>query len=250
MRFDVIAFYTGAHEAAHTSFVEEANEWFTAMAGDYGFTYTSTNDWSKLNDENMARYQVVIFLEVRAEAPEQRRAFQKYIEHGGAWMGFHFAAFALTPSAYPAYWDWYHDIFLGSGQFVSNTWRPTSAVLKIEDVRHPSTAGLPSTFTSAPNEWYRWHNDLRRNPDIDILASIDESSFPLGSGPKPHEIWHEGYFPVVWSNRRFRMIYLNMGHNVMDFDTQPNRRLSSSFASDEQNRLILNSLLWLGKRDV
>jgi uncharacterized protein len=29
----------------------------------------------------------------------ERAAFQTYMEHGGAWMGFHFAAFALTPSA-------------------------------------------------------------------------------------------------------------------------------------------------------
>lgn len=41
--------------------------------------------------------------------------------------------------------------------------------------------------------------DLRQNPDIDILLSIDSTSFPLGTGPKPHEIWHSGYYPVVWT---------------------------------------------------
>ncbi|MEZ4904458.1 MAG: hypothetical protein R2822_23280 [Spirosomataceae bacterium] len=46
---------------------------------------------------------------------------------GGAWIGFHFAAFALTPSKYPQDWDWYHQTFLGTGQCKSNTWRPTSA---------------------------------------------------------------------------------------------------------------------------
>jgi pimeloyl-ACP methyl ester carboxylesterase len=47
----------------------------------------------------LSNYQVVVFLDARPEDPAQRAAFQTYMEHGGAWMGFHFAAFALTPSA-------------------------------------------------------------------------------------------------------------------------------------------------------
>src|SRR5207247_2622063 len=83
---------------------------------------------------------------------------------------------------------WYHNTFLGSGSYVSNTWRPTSAILRVEDRNHPATAHLPETFRSSPSEWYRWEKDLRQNPDIDILLSIDSTSFPLGTGPKPHEI--------------------------------------------------------------
>ena len=135
------------------------------------------------------------------------------MEKGGAWMGFHFAGFALTPSDFPQDWSWYHDEFLGAGSYRSNTWRPTSAVLRVEAPGHPALRGLPATFTAAPNEWYRWEKDLRQNPAIQILLAIDPSSFPLGTGPKPHEIWHEGYYPVVWTNRHYRMAYVNMGHD-------------------------------------
>ena len=45
------------------------------------------------------------FLDTRPENPVQKMAFQKYMENGGAWMGFHFSAFALTPSEYPMNWD-------------------------------------------------------------------------------------------------------------------------------------------------
>ena len=72
-------------------------------------------------------------------------------------------------------------------------------------------------------------NDLRKNPDIRVLLSIDPSSFPLGTGPKPHEIWHSGDYPVVWTNTRYRMVYMNMGHNDMDYDGGTNRQLSSTF---------------------
>ena len=84
-------------------------------------------------------------------------------------------------------------------QLQSNTWGPTTAVLKVEDRTHPSTTDLPATFTSAVSEWYSWSNDLRQNPDIKILASVDPSSFP--SGTDPNQSWYSGYYPILWTNR-------------------------------------------------
>lgn len=245
-QFKAIAFFTAKNDRAHISFVQEANRWFPKMAATYHFTYDTTSNWNNLNTTFLSKYQVVVFLDTRPEAPDQRAAFQKYMENGGAWMGFHFAAFALTPSAYPQNWDWYHNEFLGSGQYKSNTWRPTSAILRVEDRKHPATKKLPQTFKSAPNEWYRWEKDLRTNSDIDILLSIDSTSFPLGTGPKPHEIWHSGYYPVVWTNKKYRMLYLNMGHNDIDYEHKTNKELSFTFDNETQNKLIINSLLWLG----
>ena len=42
------------------------------------------------------------------------------------------------------------------------------------------------------------------------------------------------------------MIYFNMGHNDMDYDHKTNKALSSTFQSEAQDKLIVNSLLWLG----
>jgi hypothetical protein len=244
----VVGFFTAKNDAAHISFVHEANQWFSKTAARYGFDYDSTNDWNNLNDTFLSKYQVVLFLDTRPEAPAQRLAFERYMKNGGGWIGFHFAAFALTPSAYPQNWDWYHKIFLGSGEYASNTWRPTKAVLRVENQKSPTTGSLPDTFTSAPNEWYRWRNDLRKNPDIDILVSIDSSSFPLGTGPKPNEIWHSGYYPVAWSNKKFKMLYVNMGHNDIDYEGRTNTSLSSTFSSKFQNQLIVNTILSMCKK--
>jgi hypothetical protein len=244
----VIAFYTARADKAHISFVQEANRWFPDQGIEHRFHYDATDDWTRMNDSFLKKYDVVIFLDTRPEDPAQRKAFQQYMETGGSWMGFHFAGFALTPSAYPQNWDWYHQQFLGSGSYVSNTWRPTAAVLQVEGTSHPSTGHLPRTITSAPNEWYRWSNDLRKNKDIEILLSIDSSSFPLGTGPKPNEIWHNGYYPVVWTNKNYHMIYFNMGHNDMDY-AGTNKQLSSTFSSPMQNQLIISALLWLGRKN-
>ncbi|MFL9482867.1 ThuA domain-containing protein [Chitinophagaceae bacterium LWZ2-11] len=245
-KFKVIAFYTAKSDLAHISFVHEANKRFPVLAAQYNFTYDSTNDWTNLNAEFLSKYQVVLFLDTRPDDSLQRLAFQKYMENGGAWMGFHFSAFALTPSGYPQNWDWYHNTFLGSGSYGSNTWRPTSAVLRVES-KHAVTKGLPHTFSSAPNEWYKWENDLRKNPDIKILLAIDSSSFPLGTGPKQYEIWHSGYYPVVWTNTRYKMVYVNMGHNDMDYEHKTNKELSFTFDNEIQTKMIVNALLWLGK---
>lgn len=247
--FKVIGFYTAKDDKAHISFVHEANRWFSQAAKEYNFIYDSTNNWDNLNEKFLSGYQIVLFLDTRPEAEPQREAFKKYMQNGGVWMGFHFCAFALTPSSYPQNWDWYHNEFLGSGSYVSNTWRPTAAILKVEDNNHPATKNLPDTFKSAPNEWYRWSNDLRKNPDIKILLSIDSTSFPLGTGPKLYEIWHSGYYPVVWTNVKYKMIYINMGHNDIDYENNTNKELSFTFDNPLQNKLIINALLWLGSKN-
>ncbi len=245
-QFKVIAFYTARHDAAHISFVHEANKWFSKMGTQHHFSYDSTNNWANLNAGFLSQYQVVVFLDTRPDDAGQRLAFQQYMEHGGAWMGFHFSGFALTPSAYPQNWHWYHNVFLGSGEYLSNTWRPVPAILKTEDTNHPATKHLPHVFKSSASEWYRWKNDLTKNPDIKILLSIHPSSFPLGTGPKAHEIWHSGYYPVSWTNTRYRMIYFNMGHNDIDYENKTNRELSFTFNNPIQDKLITDALMWLG----
>lgn len=246
--FNVVAFYSAKNDRAHITFVHEANKWFSSISANHHFQYDSTSNWSNLNAEFLSKYQVVLFLDTRPELPEQREAFRKYMETGGGWIGFHFAAFALNNSAYPQNWDWYHNTFLGSGEYGSNTWRPTSAILRVEDGKHPVTKNLPSTVKTSPNEWYRWQNDLRTNPDIKILLSVDSTSFPLGTGPKQHEIWHSGYYPVVWTNKNYNMLYVNMGHNDIDYENKTNKQLSSSFSSDDQNKMIIDALIWLGRK--
>ncbi|MCD9874654.1 ThuA domain-containing protein [Streptomyces sp. NR30] len=236
--FRVLALYNGTWDAAHISFVHEANDWFPRQAAQNGFSYTASNNWDLLANGGVNGYQVVLFLDDLPQSAAQRTGFERYMRGGGAWMGFHVSAFTTDAQS----WPWYHDQFLGSGNFKSNTWGPTTAVLRVEDRTHPSTRNLPATFTSSVSEWYSWSNDLRRNPDIRILASVDPSSFPLGTDPD--QSWYSGYYPILWTNTKYRMLYADFGHNAMDYDTDTT--LSSTFASRTQNRFLLDGLKWLG----
>ncbi|ATL48016.1 hypothetical protein COR50_13040 [Chitinophaga caeni] len=240
----VLSFFYGKDDLAHVSFDHEANEWFSKLAVEKGFIYDTTSNWDLLDTAVLKNYQAVFFLDYRPNTAKQRAAFEYYMENGGSWLGFHFAAFALTPSKYPQDWDWYHIHFLGSGSYVSNTWRPTPAYLKVES-RHRTTRRLDSVFISGANEWYRWERDLRNNPKIKILLSIHPESFPLGTGPKPSEIWHRGFYPVAWTNKDYRMVYINMGHNDMDYEGGTNKTLSHTFGHEMQDKFITQCVAWL-----
>jgi hypothetical protein len=42
------------------------------------------------------------------------------------------------------------------------------------------------------------------------------------------------------------MIYINMGHNDIDYENKTNVQLSFTFQNEIQNRLIIDGLKWLG----
>jgi Trehalose utilisation/Ricin-type beta-trefoil lectin domain len=238
--FKVLAFYNGTWDAAHINFVREANQWFPRTAAENGFSWESTTNWGLLNANHLQQYKVIMFLD-DLPPPGQRAAFQQYMQNGGAWMGFHVSAFNTNPGQ----WSWYHSTFLGTGAFRNNTWGPTRITMKVEDRNHPSTRALPATFRSAVSEWYSWNNDLRQNPNINILGSVDPSSFPVGTDP--NQTWRSGYYPIMWTNRNYKMLYANFGHNAMNYAT--NQGLSSTFESEMQNRWMIDGLKWLGGAD-
>lgn len=248
VKFKVIAFYSPTlSDLAHVSFSRECNRWFPKMAEEYGFQYDSTSNWSNINAEFLSQYQVVLFLD-NYPSSGQRSAFEQYMRNGGSWMGFHVCAFNQNPSS----WDWYFNQFLGMGSYRNNTWAPTTAILDVETHDHPATANLPDKFTASVNEWYGWMVDLRTKDNIKILCSVNEESYPLGDGTGAggaSEIWTSGYHPVVWTNTDYNMIYLNMGHNKVNYGT-PLIDYSNTFGNEVQDKLVLDALFWLAEQNM
>jgi hypothetical protein len=76
--FKELAFYNGTLDAAHISFVKEANQWFPQIAAQNNFSYASTNNWDLLNASNLAQYKVVVFLDDMPQTAAQTSAFQQY----------------------------------------------------------------------------------------------------------------------------------------------------------------------------
>ena len=241
-KVEVVAFYTPdpqMYDRAHAAYTRHANTWFPmSSATKKFFTYESTTDWDRLKTIAPAAGRILMFLDNTAGDAAQQTGFQSYMEKGGAWIGCHVSAYNDTSSN----WDWYFNQFLGCGHFNNNTWEPTSANLHVEDPAHPLSVSLGPMFASAPSEFYSWVVDLRTKSNIKILLSVDPSSFPLGTDP--NQSWYSGYYPVAWSNTKYKMLYVNMGHERMNYATDT--PLSSTFDSPAQDQLYMNAFKWLG----
>lgn len=171
----VLAFYSTNVEQDHVDFALQAIPFFQAIATKDHFEFAVTTNWRDLNPATLTQYQLILWLDDVPSAPEQRIAFQHYMEDGGAWLGFHIAGYTDSREA----WPWFAD-FLG-GVFCGNSWPPLPAKLDMDDPSHPTMKGLPASFVSPANEWYSWKPDPRHSPGIKVLLTLDSSNYPLDS---------------------------------------------------------------------
>ena len=223
-RFHALAFFSTNVEQDHVDFAYDAIRFCAALAAREHFAFDTTSNWDNC-DSTLSRYQVVLWLNEFPHNEAQRAAFGNYMEHGGAWLGFHVSAYNDKDT----HWPWFVR-FLGGAVFYNNSWPPLPAKLIVDDTRHPATRRLPARYTAPINEWYGWRPDPRANKDVKVLITLDTANFPLGK----KDILRGGDIPVVWTNTKYRMLYLNMGHG------------DQNFASPVQNRLFEDALLWLG----
>jgi type 1 glutamine amidotransferase len=223
--FRVLAFYAKNVEKDHVAFAEQALQFFADLAAKDHFTFESTTRWDDLTDASLKQYRVILWLNDFPHTQAQRDAFEKYMREGGGWFGFHVSAYNDKDTN----WPWYVD-FLGGAVFYGNNWPPLPAMLIVDDPSHAVTKGLPARFTAPANEWYIWQPNPRLNKDVKVLLTLDPTNYPLGL----KDTLTAGDLPVVWTNTKYRMLYMNMGHG------------DKIFTSAEQNGLFENAILWLG----
>lgn len=223
--FRALAFYSETVEHDHVEFARQAIEFYKDAAKRDHFELETTTNWNDLNAEKLARYQLVLWLDDFPHTQPQRTAFQQYMEHGGGWLGFHIAAYNDRGTQ----WPWFLE-FLGGGIFYGNNWPPLPATLTVDDRNHALVEDLPKSFVAPANEWYIWKPSPRSNKDVKVLLTLAPSNYPIGL----KDVLVGGDVPVMWTNTRYRMLYLNMGHG------------DKIFTSDTQNKLFENALLWVG----
>jgi uncharacterized protein len=224
--FRVLAFHSTHVEQDHMDFAKQAMPFFEEMARRDHFDFKATTNWDDLNPAILKQFQVVLWLDDAPSTSAQRIAFQAYMEHGGAWMGFHIVGYMDNRKT----WPWFAD-FLGT-VFQGNSWPPLPAELTIDDPAHPTMKGLTGSFESPANEWYSWAPNPRHSPDIKVLMTLAASNYPLGF----KDTLVGGDIPVTWTNLKYKMIYTNMGHG------------NKILTSHQQNLFFENALLWLGGR--
>ena len=206
----VLAFYTEKGEQDHIDFAHQAIHFFERDAAARHYTWQATQDWNELLRATPGQDQLVLWLNDEPRTPAQRSAFEAYMEQGGAWLGFHAAAYNDSGTG----WPWFVR-FLGGAVFKNNNWPPLPATLQVEDHDSLLTRGLPDRFASPANEWYGWMPNPRDDKDVRVFLSLAPENYPIGL----KDVITGGDIPVMWTNQRYRMLYINMGHGDKIFDS-------------------------------
>lgn len=158
----------------------------TALGARHGFAVDATEDPRTFTDGNLAAYRAVVFLCTTGNIldVEQRAAFQRYIEAGHGYVGVHSA----SDTGYD--WPWYGDLV---GAYFAHHPDIQPAVLHVEDGSHPSTMGLPANW-SRTDEWYDFRTNPRDMPGVNVLITLDESSYSGGQMGVDHPwSWYHAF---------------------------------------------------------
>ncbi len=162
------------------------------------FTVTATEDAADFTDENLAQYEVVVWLSTTGDVldTDQQAAFERYIRAGGGFAGVH----AASDTEYE--WPWYGELV---GSYFNSHPEQQQATVNVPDRQHLSTKHLPQRW-SRYDEWYNY----RANPrgSVHVLATLDESTYQPGTGAMGHD------HPIAWCQnfQGGRAWYTGMGH--------------------------------------
>jgi len=193
----------------HTECIPQGTVAIAQMAARRGFEVDATENAAAFTDENLANYDVVIFLCTTGDVldPAQQSAFERYIRAGGGYAGIHSA----SDTEYD--WAWY-------GGLVGAYFRdhPGSvnaqfqvATMTVEDRQTAATRRLGRSWTRE-EEWY----NFRTNPrdDVHVLLSVDESTYDPRGYSVPGGSPGMGDHPISWCQPYDggRAFYTALGH--------------------------------------
>ena len=227
-RFKALLYYSEGGEEAHVDFAKQGLRFFQKLTVGEGFFMDVATDLTRYSYDELKEYTCIIMLNSAPHGKAERDLFEKYMENGGGWMGFHVAAYNDRNT----HWPWLKE-FLGCGVFKCNNWPPQQALAEVDMQSHPVTKNLPASFVLPASEFYQWEEDLRAKDNIQVLLSLSPKNYPFGL----KDVVYGGDWPVVWANKNYRMIYLNMGHG------------DECFSEATANLLYVNALRWIISRD-
>lgn len=131
-RFKALLYYTEQAEEAHIQFANDAMDFFTRLTVGDGFILESTTSLTSYDYQALKEFNIIIALNISPTEPEERKLFEKYMENGGGWLGFHAAGYNDKNSG----WPWFND-FLGCGYFYCNNWPPQPALVEVDIMDSP-----------------------------------------------------------------------------------------------------------------
>ncbi|QZH74140.1 MAG: ThuA domain-containing protein [Erythrobacter sp.] len=214
----------------HVDAIPAANALFERLAADNGWGYFHTENGAAFSPEILSQFDAVVFNNVSGDVftPDQRAAFQSFLESGGGYVGVH----AAGDNSHEA-WSWYMTDIIGT-TFTGHPMDPQfqQATVRIEDRMHPATDHLEAEWVRT-DEWYSFDRSPRDVPGVSALATLDESTYDPGSFFGT-ELAMGADHPIIWWRcaGSGRVLYSALGHTPQ------------SFAEPEYVTLLQDALRW------
>jgi uncharacterized protein len=213
----------------HAETITAANALLASQAAKNGWGIFQTENGAVFNPQSLAKFDAVVFNNVSGDVftPEQKTAFQTYLNNGGGFVGIH-----AVGGDFSYNWEWHPKDLIGA-QFIGHTMSPQfqRATVRFENSAHPVAKGLPLSL-SRKEEWYSF-DASPRTKGYTIHATVDESSYNPGTifgtdlrMGKDH--------PIAWSHciGKGRVFYSAMGH------------LPEAYGEPTHQKLIENAIGW------
>lgn len=146
-------------------------------------------------EDKLTAYDAIIFLNTTMDVLNEKEqiAFQRFIQQGKGFVGIHAAA----DTEYD--WPWYHQLV---GAYFKSHPKQQDAILNIQNTQHAATCHLPSTW----KRWDEWYNFKNIQPNLNVLITLDESSYTGGENGATHPIsWYHAFDGG-------RAFYTGLGH--------------------------------------
>lgn len=186
--------------------IEAGIEAVAELGREHGFSVTATEYAGHFTEENLRRYNAVLFLNTTETVFDetQREAFKSYIQRGGGFAGVHSA----TDTEYG--WPWYGELVGAWFDNHPNDPNVREAIIRVVNPDHSATEMLPE-------EWQRedeWYNFGYMNDDVNVLLELDTDSYE-GSD-------HPGNHPIAWYHDfdGGRAFYTALGHTIESFSEE------------------------------
>jgi type 1 glutamine amidotransferase len=204
-----------------------------------GFSVRITDDSNMFNEDTLKQFQVVVWNNVMRNVlslPEQQ-AFERYMEAGGGYLGFHAAATNRR------IWPWYVDEFLGGDNHDQNSILWGTSTLYADTVQrqgheigvdHFIMKGIPKVIPQY-GEWYNWNPNPADNPAITVLQWYKPKMIDNSWPPALPISWCRNYGS---GTKKGRLFYIQVNHE------------DSIYVSAWYRTMVGNAFKWVAQDDA
>jgi len=199
---DRVLVYTRADGVRHDEAVAAAQPALMARLAMEKVTPDFTEDPAQFTQENLERYRAVIFLYTSGDNildDAGKAALEQFVRHGGGWLGVHSAAETERM------WPFYKSMLVSYSAGVA---APQPAKVTLALAGHAALRNVPDQPWMVSDEWYNFTSNPRSVLGVDVLATVDETTYTGGTMGTDH--------PIVWVQERLigRTLYTGLGHGA------------------------------------